>query len=143
MNSIGIDEDRQILYMTDSSSFRIPFFLKDLIIGQQTGRVIGYDLKTGEAKVLLDKIAFANGIVFEKETNSIIFAEFNRFTIWRYRIAEQKKEVLIDNLFGYPDNLKLNEKGELLVAMPTTRSFLSEVLLRYPIVKQIALYLPS
>lgn len=93
--------------------------------------------------MLLDKIAFANGIVFEKETNSILFAEFNRYTIWRYRLAEQKKEVLIENLFGYPDNLKLNQKGELLVAIPTTRSFLSEVLLQNPIVRQFALYLPS
>lgn len=73
--------------MTDSSPIRMPFFLKELIIGHQKGRVIAYDLKTGSAKVLLDKIAFANGIVFEKETNSIIFSELNRFTIWRYRIA--------------------------------------------------------
>jgi sugar lactone lactonase YvrE len=84
------------------------FFMKEQLIGHQAGRVISYNLKTGEAKVLLDKIAFTNGIVFEKKTNSIIFVELNRFTIWRYRITEQTKEVLIDNLFGYPDNLKLN-----------------------------------
>lgn len=47
LNSIGIDEERQMLYLTDSSPFRIDFFLKDLMIGQQGGRVISYDLKTG------------------------------------------------------------------------------------------------
>lgn len=50
---------------------------------------------------------------------------------------------MIDNLFGYPDNMKLNDKGELLVGIPTSRSTLTDMLIKYPIVKQIALYLPN
>lgn len=64
LNAICIDEDREIIYLTDTSPIRMSFFVKELLIGHQAGRVISYDLKTGEAKVLLDKIAFANGIVF-------------------------------------------------------------------------------
>jgi sugar lactone lactonase YvrE len=55
------------------------------------GRVISYDLKTGDAAVLLKDLAFPNGIVYEKSTNSIIFSELNKHRIIRYYVAGPKK----------------------------------------------------
>lgn len=72
------------------------------------GRILAFDLKTQTTKVLLKDIAFPNGIVYQKKTNSIIFSELTRLTIWKYEISTGKKTALIQNLFGYADNLKLN-----------------------------------
>lgn len=143
LNAVCIDEERQILYITESGPIRIGFAFKEVLLGHEAGRIFAYDLKTGKATVLLDKIAFANGIVFEKETNSILFAELTRFRIWRYRLSEGKKEVLIDNLFGFADNLKLNEKGELLVGLPNTRTHMTDTLMQYHLARKISMFIPE
>lgn len=66
-------------------------------------------MKTNTATVLLEGLAFPNGIVYEKKSRSIIFSEINRLTIWKYNLDTGKKEVLVQNLFGNADNLKLND----------------------------------
>jgi len=55
------------------------------------GRIISYNLKTGDASVLLNDLAFPNGIVYEKSTHSIIFSELNRHKIIRYYVAGPNK----------------------------------------------------
>ena len=119
------------------------FSTKEIVVGHEAGKIYAYDLKTAKTSVILDKIAFANGIVYEKETNSVIFAELSRFKIWKYRLTDSKKELLIENLFGFPDNLKLNDQGQLLVGIPSTRSAFTEKLLQNPLAKKIAMYLPE
>jgi sugar lactone lactonase YvrE len=59
------------------------------------GRILAFDLKTHTATVLLKDIAFPNGIVYEKKTNSIIYSELTRMTIWKYKISTGRKTVLI------------------------------------------------
>jgi sugar lactone lactonase YvrE len=118
------------------------FSTKEIVVGHEAGKIYAFDLKTAKTSVILDKIAFANGIVYEKETNSVIFAELSRFKIWKYRLTDSKKELLIENLFGFPDNLKLNDQGQLLVGIPSTRSAFTEKLLQNPLAKKIAMYLP-
>jgi sugar lactone lactonase YvrE len=78
------------------------------------GRIISYNLKTKEASVVLKDLAFPNGIVYDKSTQSIIFSELNRHRIVRYYVDGPKKgtqDYVIENLFGFGDNLELNEKG--------------------------------
>ena len=41
------------------------FAPKEMFLGHEKGRVLSYDLKTGETAVVLDKLAFANGIVYD------------------------------------------------------------------------------
>jgi hypothetical protein len=45
-------------------------------------------------------------------------------------------------LFGFGDNLELNEKGELLVAIPATRDALLENLNEKPAIRKLLIYLP-
>ena len=61
--------------------------------------------------MIVEGIGFANGIVFEKKRNAVVFAEMSKFKIWRYYIKEKRKEVVLDNMpvSGFADNLKLNE----------------------------------
>lgn len=46
-------------------------------------------------------------------------------------------------MFGFADNLKLNEKGELLVAFPATRDALLDYLNGKPALRKFLLYLPE
>ena len=143
LNNLCIDEANRILYITESSPIRMTFSNKQILLRHSLGRIISFDLKTNTAAIVLENLAFPNGIVYEKKTNSIIFSELNRHTIWRYNLASGKKQVIIKNIFGYADNLKLNEKGQLLVGIPATRDPLLEPLNEYPQIRKLLLYLPQ
>jgi secreted PhoX family phosphatase len=44
--------------------------------------------------------------------------------------------VVIDNLFGYPDNIKIAEDGQLWVAIPTLRDKVTTFMDNHPILRK-------
>lgn len=119
---------------------------KEVLYKHRKGRIISFDLRSNIATVVLKDLAFPNGIVYDKSTSSIIFSELNRHRIVRYYVDGPKKgdqEYVIENLFGFGDNLKLNEKGELLVAIPATRDELLDYLNSRPDLRKLMIYLPE
>jgi hypothetical protein len=52
-------------------------------------------------------------------------------------------EIFKDNLFGSADNLRLNEKGELLIAIPATRDAFLDFINGNPTIRKILMYLPE
>lgn len=62
------------------------FSAKEVILGHAAGKIYSIYLSTGKAAIMLDGLAFPNGIVFEKATNSIIFSELTRFQIIKYHL---------------------------------------------------------
>lgn len=127
MNAIAIDEENQVLYISDSG--RVPLgslATKEVMLGRRDGRIIKYDLREGKGRTFLDDLAFPNGIVYEKSTHSIIFSEFTRNRIWKYSLVDGRSRFLLNNMFGYVDNVKWSDNGDLLLSMIITRDFLSE-----------------
>lgn len=74
LNSVTIDETNQVLYMSDSGTIPTIFVGKSVLLGNRMGRVLKFDLRTKTTTILIDKICFPNGIVYEKSTHSIIFS---------------------------------------------------------------------
>jgi ribose transport system permease protein len=74
--------------------------------------------------IVLENLAFPNGIVYHKESQSIIFSELTHHRVVKFYLSGLRKgstEVLLDNLIGYGDNLKLNEDGDILIGIPALR----------------------
>ena len=121
LNAVAIDEANQVLYISDNGPISHDFGSKSILLGSRIGRILKFDLETRSASVLVDKLAFPNGVVYEKSTHSVIFAEFNRNRIWKYDLSTGESRILVENLLGYPDNLKLSDNGDLLVAFVLMR----------------------
>ncbi len=119
------------------------FSSKEMLLGHKAGRVLSFDLNSGRSAVVLDEIAFPNGIVYEAKTNSIIFAELTRFKIWKYGLTDNKKQLLVDNLFGFPDNLKLTDDGFLTVGIPSVRDKFTDLLNSQVFLRKLMMYLPE
>ena len=65
LNAIAIDEDNQMLYVTDAG--RVPlgrFATKEVMMARRDGRIIKYDLKQKKVQLFLNDLAFPNGIVY-------------------------------------------------------------------------------
>ncbi len=116
---------------------------KELMLRHSHGRILAFDLRTNQTAVVLSGLAFPNGIVYEQSTHSLIFSELNRLTIWKYNLTSGHRQPLVQNLFGYADNLKLNQRGELCVGIPATRDPFLEFLNQNPLIRKLLLYLPE
>ncbi len=96
--------------------------------------------------VVIDKLYFPNGIVYEKNKGSVIVGEINRHRLIRVFVEGPKKgskEILIDNLHGYPDNIKFDDDGNILVAFPAVRDAIMTKMDRLPFMRKILLYVPE
>ena len=129
-NSVVIGPKSGKMYLTDSSSrWRRRDFIYESLENEATGRVIEYNPHTDTARVLVDRIAFANGILVDDDETYLLVNELNRSQIIRIDLTLVSKlsvpihwndrresddeyiHVVIDNLPGLPDNLSWEGKG--------------------------------
>ena len=64
LNSVTIDEASQVLYISDNGPITPALAGKSILLGHKIGRILKFDLKTKTTSVLIDQIAFSNGIVY-------------------------------------------------------------------------------
>lgn len=79
----------------------------DLMSGRGTGRLIEYDPKSDETKVLAKGLYFANGIGVDAKESSLIFAETFGIRLTKYSLETGELSTLIDSedLPGYLDGV--------------------------------------
>jgi len=123
-NSLVLANDGETVYFTVSST-RFP--LRDSgfeLISDPSGRVLEYNLRTRETKVLVREINFANGIEIDPHGEYFLFCESGRAKIHKYYLKGEKAgkhEVLVENLPGLPDNIKINDNGKFYIGLISPR----------------------
>jgi sugar lactone lactonase YvrE len=115
-----------IIYFTDASDkFTLDNYLYDLLESRPHGRFLSYDPTTGQVKVLLRNLYFANGVALSQQEDFVLINETYRYRIVRYWLKGPKAgthEVFLDNLPGFPDNISSNRKGTFWLALFTVRN---------------------
>jgi sugar lactone lactonase YvrE len=136
-----------IIYFTDASSkYRQDEYLYDLLKAKPYGRFMSYDPATGQVKVLLKNLYFANGVALSPREDFVLVNETYRYRIIRYWLKGPKTgthEVFLDNLPGFPDNISGNRKGTFWLALFTVRNEAVDTLHPYPFHKAQMSKLPK
>uniref|UniRef100_A0A8C3JZ36 Strictosidine synthase conserved region domain-containing protein n=1 Tax=Calidris pygmaea TaxID=425635 RepID=A0A8C3JZ36_9CHAR len=144
LNGLEISK-KNLIYFTDSSSkWERRHHKYEVIETNHLGRLLAYDPVTRTGRAVLGGLYMANGIALSPEEDYILIAETSICRIIRYWLSGAnagKKEVFMDNLPGYPDNIRLSNTGLYRVGISTTRfpSFFSpflDVLGPYPFLKR-------
>ena len=108
-NSLVISSDDETVYLTVSSTnFPLSEALWE-VSARPSGRVIQFNLRSQETKVLVSEISFANGIELDPAEQFLIFCESGRARLHKYHLKGDKAgkhEVFVDSLPGLPDNIK-------------------------------------
>ncbi|XP_057865360.2 protein STRICTOSIDINE SYNTHASE-LIKE 10 isoform X2 [Cryptomeria japonica] len=116
-----LDFDTQgFIYFTDSSSkHQRRNFLLMFIEGDNTGRLIRYDPKTGATTVVLRGLQFPNGVAVSKDGTFLLISETITCRLLRYWLKGPKMGTVevFASLPGYPDNVRLSENGDFWVAI--------------------------
>ncbi|KAF8389858.1 hypothetical protein HHK36_024375 [Tetracentron sinense] len=119
-NALDIDQETGVVYFTDSSIwFQRWAYSTAILDGDRTGRLMKYDPQSKEVTVLLQGLAFANGVALSKDSTFVLVAETSAMRIIRFWLRGPRAQTseLFAHLPGSPDNINRNKKGEFWVAV--------------------------
>jgi sugar lactone lactonase YvrE len=145
-DALDISQDGMIYFTDASSKFSQAEYLYDLLESRPHGRFLSYDPKTGQVKVLLKNLYFANGVALSAKEDFVLVNETYRYRIIRYWLKGPKAgthEVFIENLPGFPDNISSNRKGKFWLALFTVRNDVVDKIHPYPFLKAQLSKLPK
>ncbi|XP_041444565.1 adipocyte plasma membrane-associated protein-like, partial [Xenopus laevis] len=145
LNGLEVSKNGTIYFTDSSSKWGRRHHRYEVLETNHLGRLIQYDPVTQKARSLLDNLYMANGIALSPEEDFILVAETSICRIVRYWLTGTKagmKEVFVDNLPGYPDNIRISSMGTYRVGLSTTRfpgrftPFL-DAIAPYPVLKRL------
>ncbi|VDD88832.1 unnamed protein product [Enterobius vermicularis] len=118
-----LDDGITLILSEPSKKFSDRDCLYSLVEHGGDGRLLSYNIKTGEVKVLLDGLQYPNGIQVERSGKCVLFAEMGNIRILRYFLKPLSVicHLVIDNLPGYPDNIRFSKDGNLWVPLGSLR----------------------
>ncbi|XP_061545438.1 adipocyte plasma membrane-associated protein isoform X2 [Phycodurus eques] len=125
INDLAVTQDGKKLYFTSSSSrWQRRDYLHLIMEATADGRVLEYDTESGELSVVMDNLRFPNGIQLLPDEESVLVAETTMARIRRVHVAGLNKggmDTFMDNLPGFPDNIRPSSSGGYWVAMSAVR----------------------
>jgi sugar lactone lactonase YvrE len=120
--------------------------LADLMEHGGHGRLLVYDPATRKATTLLKGLNFANGVAVSPDQSFVAINETGSYRVMRYWLAGAKKgtvEPLIENLPGFPDNLKRGMDGRFWVGLVSPRNNLIDNVAGSPFLRRMIQRLPA
>ncbi|KAL1199759.1 Protein STRICTOSIDINE SYNTHASE-LIKE 4 [Cardamine amara subsp. amara] len=130
--------DNGVLYFTDASyKYNISQYAFDLLEGKPHGRLLSFDTITRVTRVLLRDLYFANGVSISPDQTHLVFCETVMRRCSKYYISEDRVEVFIQGLPGYPDNIRYDGDGHYWIAMITGETTSWKLGTKYPLLRKL------
>ncbi|MBT8107694.1 MAG: SMP-30/gluconolactonase/LRE family protein [Gammaproteobacteria bacterium] len=119
--------------------------LFDVLEHGRHGQLLAYDPATREARIILDELAYANGVAISDGGEFLVVVEMNEYRIlkvWLEGPQRGRTEVLLDNLPGFGDNLKAGLNGRFWLGIAAPRKAIVDRLSNRPFLRKMILRLP-
>jgi sugar lactone lactonase YvrE len=133
-NNAAIARDGTTWFSDSSTVHPIEEWRQDFARHTCTGRLLRRD-PDGSVEVVLDGLAFANGVALAGDESFVTVAESGRRTVVRHWLAGDRAgttDLLVDDLPGYPDNTARGSDGLIWVTVASPALPLVELLHRGP-----------
>jgi sugar lactone lactonase YvrE len=149
-DDLDVTCDGRFVYFTDASSkwgYERDIF--DHIEHGGHGRLLCHDLLSGTTRVLMRGLCFANGVTLGADEAYVLVVETGSYRVHRYWLKGERagtSDIFIDNLPGFPDNIRFNGRDRFWLAIPAKRNPILDALAPYPLLRfglmQYARFLP-
>ncbi len=144
-DDVGITSDGMI-YFSDATQ-RSHDVKQEVWELRATGRLLSYNPKTKETKVEFGDMRFANGIAISPTEDYLLITETIGMLIHKYwlkGVKKGQKEIWVNELPGFPDNITYNGQGIYWLAIPSLRvSEEFERLFEKPFIRKVIARLPK
>lgn len=118
-NNAAVARDGTIWFSDSSRVHPLAEWRADFARDTRTGRLLRRD-PDGAVEVVLDGLAFANGVALAPDESFVTVAESGGRTLVRHWLAGERAgatDLLAEDLPGYPDNVARGSDGLLWVAL--------------------------
>jgi sugar lactone lactonase YvrE len=145
-NNAAIASDGTVWFSDSSTKFGIERWKDDFVQHTRTGRLCRLD-PDGTVTVVIDGLAFANGVALSAKEDYVCVAETGGRTVVRRWLSGNRKgmrDLLCSDLPGYPDNIARGSDGLIWVTIASPRDPLVERLQTGPLkLRKLATKLPE
>ncbi|KQY64108.1 SMP-30/gluconolactonase/LRE family protein [Nocardioides sp. Root140] len=122
-NNAAVATDGDIWFSDSSTLFGVERWKDDFVQDTRTGRLLRLSAD-GALEVVLDGLAFANGVALAGDGSFVAVAETGARTVVRHWLTGERagqRDFLVQDLPGYPDNIARGSDGLIWVtiASPT------------------------
>lgn len=134
-NNAAIAADGTIWFSDSSLHYGIHQWKDDFVQHTRTGRLVRRDVD-GTVTVVIDDLAFANGVALSSDEQFVAVAETGARTVVRWWIAGPRageRDFLVRDLPGYPDNIARGSDGLIWVTVASPKDPLVERLQTAPL----------
>lgn len=134
-DDLDVAQDGRIFFSEATIRYEMADWVVDALEGRGNGRLICHDPATGKTRTVLRGLIFPNGITMCRDGQSLIFAETWACRISRYWFDgpnKGKREVLVSNLPGYPDNINRGSNGTYWIALLGLRTRTFDLAMKKP-----------
>ncbi len=133
-NNAAIAADGGIWFTDSSRLFPIEQWKDDFVQNTRTGRLL-HRAPDDSVTVVLDGLAFANGVALAADESFVAVAETGARTVVRHWLTGPRagsRDLLVDDLPGYPDNISRGSDGLIWVTIASPRDPVVEKIQRGP-----------
>ncbi len=152
-NNLAIGPDGTIYFSESSSKFgamdsrgTYEASLLDLMEHGGHGRVFAFSPSTGNVDILLENLNYANGVAVSADASFLLISETGHYRVLKYWLAGDRQgstEVLLENLPGFPDNLRSGANGRFWLGLAAPRNPLLDRISDRPFIRKIVQRLPA
>jgi sugar lactone lactonase YvrE len=145
-NNAAIASDGTVWFSDSSTRYGIEKWKDDFVQNTRTGRLARLD-PDGSVEVVIDGLAFANGVALSKDEDFVCVAESGARTVVRRWLTGNRKgmrDLLCQNLPGYPDNIARGSDGLIWVTIGSPTDPMVERLQTAPMaLRKLATKIPA
>jgi len=152
-NNLAIGPDGTVYFSEASSKFgaksangTYEASLLDIMEHGGHGRMFAFKPATGDVDVLMQNLNFANGVAVSRDGEFLLVSETGHYRILKHWLTGDqagRTEVLLDNLPGFPDNLKSGMQGRFWLGLAAPRNHLLDRLSDRPMLRKLVQRLPA
>ncbi len=133
-NNAAVASNGDIWFSDSSTVHGIAHWKKDFVEDTRTGRLLVRRV-TGLVEVVLEGLAFANGVALAADESYVAVAETGARTVVRHWLTGPRagaRDLLAEDLPGYPDNISRGSDGLVWVSIASPTDRMVERLHRLP-----------
>ena len=134
-DDLDVTPDGRIFFSEATVRYEMSEWATDALEGRGNGRLICHDPRTGTTRTILRGLIFPNGITICRDGQSLLFAETWACRIIRYWFdgpMKGRREIFLDALPGYPDNINRGSGGSFWIALLGMRTRTFDLAMRKP-----------
>ena len=151
-DALAVAHDGTIYFTDASTKFgaeawggTYPASLLDLMEHGGHGRLLAYDPVMKRATTVASGLQFANGVALTADGQAALVAETGRYRIVRIGLRGADEGLVtpvLENLPGFPDNLRPGRDGRFWFGLVSPRSKALDLLSGWPTLRKVAQRLP-